>query len=89
MHFTQIHHGGPTDEIRHVGDLGNVKSNATGFVDTKFSDTVISLAGKRSILGRGIIVHEGKDDLGRTDHPDSLTTGNAGGRAACGVVGLA
>lgn len=88
MH-AQINHGGPENPIRHVGDLGNVVSNATGFVDTTFNDTVISLAGVRSIIGRGVIVHISEDDLGLTDHPDSLTTGNAGGRAACGVIGLA
>ncbi|KAG4078583.1 hypothetical protein HA402_012646, partial [Bradysia odoriphaga] len=40
-----------------------------------------------SIIGRGVIVHLNIDDLGRTDHPDSLTTGNAGPRVACGVIG--
>ncbi|TEB32164.1 hypothetical protein FA13DRAFT_1813528 [Coprinellus micaceus] len=29
------------------------------------------------------------DDLGRGGNADSATTGNAGGRAACGVIGLA
>jgi len=33
-------------------------------------------------------VHEGEDDLGRGGHETSKVTGNAGGRAACGVIGL-
>lgn len=55
---------------------------------TSFTDDVISLYGSRSIIGRGIVVHAAVDDLGLTSHVDSLKTGNAGGRVACGVVGI-
>jgi Cu-Zn family superoxide dismutase len=40
------------------------------------------------VIGRSIVVHEGIDDLGSTDHADSKTTGNSGARLACGVIGL-
>lgn len=81
-------HGAREDEIRHVGDLGNVVADANGVVSTSFSDNVISLFGSQSIIGRAIVLHAGVDDLGQTDHPDSKKTGNAGGRAACGVIGI-
>ncbi|KAG8793976.1 Superoxide dismutase [Cu-Zn], partial [Serendipita sp. 398] len=49
---------------------------------------IISLKGIKSIVGRAIVVHTGTDDLGKGGNDGSLTTGNAGGRAACGVIGL-
>lgn len=61
--------------------------DANGYSNITFSDSLISLAGPRNIVGRGVIVHLYIDDLGLTDHPDSLVTGNAGPRVACGVIG--
>jgi len=88
-HFNpdKLDHGAPNDEIRHVGDLGNVRANASGVASTIFSDNLISLVGSRSVIGRGLIIHQDIDDLGKGGHPDSLKTGNAGARAACGVIG--
>ncbi|XP_037033272.1 superoxide dismutase [Cu-Zn]-like isoform X2 [Bradysia coprophila] len=80
-------HAGREDDERHVGDLGNIFGNANGVSNKSFTDELISLSGPHSIIGRGVIVHLNIDDLGRTDHPDSLTTGNAGPRVACGVIG--
>uniref|UniRef100_A0A1A9WP47 Superoxide dismutase [Cu-Zn] n=1 Tax=Glossina brevipalpis TaxID=37001 RepID=A0A1A9WP47_9MUSC len=84
----KLNHGGRTDEIRHVGDLGNLEANELGIVDTTFTDHLISLTGPRTIIGRGLVVHETIDDLGKGNHPDSKKTGNSGGRVACGVIGV-
>lgn len=84
----QVSHGAPNDQVRHVGDLGNIVADEHGIAKTSFSDTVVSLYGSRSVLGRGIVIHAEIDDLGKTNHPDSLKTGNAGGRVACGVIGV-
>jgi Cu-Zn family superoxide dismutase len=82
-------HGGPNDSERHVGDLGNIESNKYGIANINFSDDLISLNGFLSIIGRTAVIHLGTDDLGKGGNSESLKTGNAGGRAACGVIGLA
>ncbi|KAM3961867.1 time interval measuring enzyme-esterase A4 isoform 1-T3 [Aphomia sociella] len=81
-------HGHPTDKARHVGDLGNVVFDANKIANIDFVDGVISLEGEHNILGRAVVLHERADDYGKTDHPDSRKTGNAGGRVACGVIGI-
>ncbi|XP_028756902.1 superoxide dismutase [Cu-Zn], chloroplastic [Neltuma alba] len=81
-------HGAPEDEVRHAGDLGNIVANADGIAEATITDNQIPLIGPNSVVGRALVVHELEDDLGKGGHELSLTTGNAGGRLACGVVGL-
>jgi Cu-Zn family superoxide dismutase len=76
-------HGGPHDKDRHVGDLGNIKADDSGKAVLKMADKVIQLHGPHSIIGRSLIVHAKADDL------KTQPSGDAGGRVACGVIGIA
>jgi Cu-Zn family superoxide dismutase len=75
-------HGGPKDAERHAGDLGNIEAMADGTATLEVVDKDLTLDGPDSIVGRGVIVHANADDL------KTQPTGNAGGRLACGVVGV-
>ncbi|XP_060829416.1 superoxide dismutase [Cu-Zn] [Bombus pascuorum] len=89
-HFNPLKkdHGGPDAEVRHVGDLGNVEANASGVANVNITDKVIQLQGPHNIIGRTLVVHADPDDLGKGGVELSKTTGNAGARLACGVVGI-
>jgi Cu-Zn family superoxide dismutase len=73
-------HGAPTDMVRHMGDLGNIVASDNGMATIDYVDETVTI---NQILGRGIIIHAGEDDL--TSQP----TGAAGSRVACGVIGIA
>jgi len=76
-------HGGPDSEERHVGDLGNIMVDENGFAELDVVDSYLSFDGPNNIIGRGIIVHAGEDDL------ETQPTGAAGARLSCGVIGVA
>ena len=52
-------------------------------------DTVSSLDGINSIIGRTVVLHAKEDDKGLNPDAGSKTTGNAGARIACGVIAYA
>ncbi|KAG0468490.1 hypothetical protein HPP92_017818 [Vanilla planifolia] len=81
-------HGAPEDENRHAGDLGNVIVGEDGTANVDVTDSQIPLSGPNSIIGRAVVVHADPDDLGKGGHELSKSTGNAGGRLACGIIGL-
>ena len=84
-HFNPLRtqHGAPDTQFRHAGDFGNLDADASGKAHYERVDTMILLEGPNTIVGRAVIVHEKADDL------RSQPTGNAGGRVACGVIGVA
>jgi Cu-Zn family superoxide dismutase len=75
-------HGKPGDPMAHPGDMGNIKADASGMAMAEVMLPSASISGKNAILGRGVIVHEKADDF-------KPPVGNAGGRIACGVIGVA
>jgi Cu-Zn family superoxide dismutase len=75
-------HAGRQEAERHAGDLGNVEAGPDGKVTHEFVDAHLRLEGLTGIAGRSVIVHAQADDL------QTQPAGNAGGRLACGVVGI-
>ena len=76
-------HAGHDATPRHVGDLGNIEADSSGKAHLELTDKMMTMSGENSIIGRGLIVHEKADDL------KTQPTGDAGGRVACGVIGVA
>ena len=78
----------------HSGDLCNNIYSQDGKCFTIFKDDKISLCkeDERCILGRSIVIHEDKDDMGLPVYTnekkeiDKFITGNAGKRIACGNI---
>ena len=76
-------HAGPDTNMRHVGDMGNITADASGRARVDIILPLITFEGPNSVLGRAVIVHAKADDL------KTQPTGDAGGRLACGVIGIA
>jgi len=90
-HFNPFNknHGSLTSKHSHAGDLGNIISKDRKCIGKIITDKISIIPGlDNSIIGRMIIVHENKDDLGLGNNKESLKTGNAGKRLACGIIGI-
>ena len=89
---------------RHAGDLiNNLRVNEDRIVNIKFIDPLISLyeSDKSCIINKSIVIHNEKDDEGlcglialqqnkklNQKEKESLKTGNAGNRIACGNINV-
>ena len=71
-----------------MGDLGNIEAGKDGVGKIVLEDHLVQLSGEHSVIGRSFVVHAKPDDLGKGGNEESLKTGNAGARVACGVIGL-
>ena len=82
-------HGSNNSNERHLGDFGNIFSKNKKSQGTIYNNTISLHSNKiNNIIGRSIIIHEDIDDLGKGNNQESLKTGNAGKRLACGVIGI-
>jgi len=90
-HYNPFHkdHGNIKDTNRHVGDLGNITFDGSGKCQFSLFDKqkLVRITGPYSVIGRSIIIHEGKDDLGLGGFEDSKTNGHSGKRVAYGIIG--
>lgn len=91
-HFNPFNtpHGAPgnPDDQRHVGDLGNLRTDAQGVAWVSTSDRLVSLMGIGNIVGRSLVIHGGTDDLGLGGDMGSVANGNAGPRVGCCTIQL-
>ncbi|KAI8772641.1 superoxide dismutase [Cu-Zn], chloroplastic [Biomphalaria glabrata] len=87
LHGLHIHHYGDVENGCVTLSKGS-HFNPLNMNHGDIADSVsqASLFGSFSILGRGIVVHAARDDLGRGGNPGSIYNGNAGPRLACCAI---
>jgi Cu-Zn family superoxide dismutase len=75
-------HGGPDAATRHAGDMPNLHADAAGTatVDVHLSGVGLGTHDATDVVGKAIVIHEGKDDY--TTQP----SGGSGKPIACGVI---
>lgn len=82
-HFnpTNSKHGLPSDELHHLGDLGNmtVTETGTGSLSVLVPNASLKPGDEHSFLERALVIHSGRDDGGGE-------SGHAGKPMACGPI---
>ena len=80
---TGAQHGLLNPEGPHAGDLPNLMVSQNGTVDYVVTTALVTVDGERTLFdgdGSALMIHEGADDY-ITD-----SSGDSGGRVACGVI---
>jgi len=83
FNFKHGHAKNKTETPAHEGDLGNILADNDGISNIDRIYSHLCFHGRESILGRAVVVHQGRDDL------VSQPSGNAGKRVGFGVIGIA
>lgn len=75
-------HGGPSDTPRHLGDIPNIQSDATGkaVVNATIAGASLRNGGPNDLVGKAVIAHAKRDDY------KTQPAGDSGDRIACGVI---
>jgi len=76
-------HGGPDDTEKHAGDLGNIEVNQHGMGSLRLETDQLKVW---DIIGRSVVVHHSKDDLGKGQDGNSKINGNSGLGLVYGIV---
>lgn len=83
FNFTGSSKHPPEDIDRITGNLGELEAGDDGKATAEGPIEMAALHGPFSIIGRAVIVHVKGND------PSQPPEGDAGGRVACGVIGIA
>lgn len=88
-HFNPLgaDHGYPDAAEKHAGDLGNLNFTNQAAV-LKAETTSFTLVGPLSVIGRSLVIHQRRDDMGLGGRASSVVSGNAGDRLACCVIAV-
>lgn len=73
-------HSKPGKDQKHLGDLGNLVTDAFGNVSKEVVIKDVSEADLRTIVGKAVIIHDKADDYA------TQPSGNSGKRIGCGVI---
>ncbi|XP_055334714.1 uncharacterized protein LOC129585856 [Paramacrobiotus metropolitanus] len=79
--------GQSSDTKRYAGDLENIRADSSGAATFTLSDSVLSLNGDWSIIGRMLVISEEADNFGGYGQTnDAFDYSDSSKKIACGVV---